>query len=151
MRYIVDHIALMSLDDPDFLNNLVFNSFFNADVFLSALHYLVNRDSQMADNQLSTLTSLFQQLALKAAMTEPEQRADIERALNETKCQVYSQVIRLYYFLTFTVSGKLQFDPTYAALMKNSGAPFLDRFVQIMTDNIFIFGGPDEDPRQKRQ
>lgn len=70
MRFIVDHLAMMSLDSPDFLNNLIFNSFFNPEVYFVALHSLINRDNQIADNQLASLTGLYQQLALKTAMAE---------------------------------------------------------------------------------
>ena len=34
--------------------------------------------------------------------------------------------------------------------MKNSGGQFLERFAQLMNDNIFLYGGPDEDPRVKK-
>jgi hypothetical protein len=125
MRFLADHVSLISLDSPDFLNVFVFNPFFNAKIYSVALHSLINRNYQIADNQLSTLTLIFQQLALKQAITKDDSLAmkeELNIAIGETKCEIYNQILRLYYYLTFTVNGKLQFDPTYAAMMKNSGA-----------------------------
>ena len=154
MRFIADHLSLVSLDSPDYLNIFVFNQFFNHEIFSVALQSFVNRNYQVTENQISTLTLVFQQLFLKQSMSkkEDDQKSfdELTKAIQETKCEIYNQILRVYYYLTFTVNGKLQFDPVYATLMKNSGAQFIERFAQLMGDNLFIYGGPDEDPRIKK-
>lgn len=50
MKYIVDNLSLMSLGDPDFVNTLVYNPFFNAKVYREILDSLVDPDIFPAEN-----------------------------------------------------------------------------------------------------
>ena len=44
MRYIIQHLPVLSLDDPDFIGQFVFNEFFNAHVFNVVLESLLDHD-----------------------------------------------------------------------------------------------------------
>lgn len=60
--------------------------------------------------------------------TTDAERAEVKEAARLTKCEIYDEIIKLYYYLTFSVNGKVQFDALYASLMKNAAQQLLDRF-----------------------
>jgi len=72
MKFIADHLSLMSLDDTEFINTLIFNPFFNAEVFKEVLDSFVNENAFPSDHQLSSLTYLFQNLGLQSHISENE-------------------------------------------------------------------------------
>ena len=75
MRFLAKHISLASLDDPDFTTLVVFNEFFNADIFEVYIDTLF-QNSLMVDEKIPLINNIFSELNLKGKISQTEKEAD---------------------------------------------------------------------------
>jgi len=58
MRYVADNVALLSLDDPDFLSFFIYDDFFRSDIFEVVLESIL-RNHFIMDEKIGMISSLF--------------------------------------------------------------------------------------------
>lgn len=152
MKFLAKHISLTSLDDPDFTTMVVFNEFFNAEIFEVYVDTLF-QNSLMVDEKIPLINNLFAELNLKGKVSQSEKEADeVKKAALSLRCKMYDQFLRVYYTMAFSLNGKINFERYHMDIMNLlDNRPVIDRFFQIKDGSIFAYAGPLVLPKEEEE